>query len=261
MERESVPMASQDWLGLQGKRALVVGAGGLGGASALALAELGARLLLVDLDPDSLDAVRDAAKESGAEIGTLTADLRTPEACRAVVAEAAGRLGGLDVFVHAVGRNDRRPVLDLDDDAWLDTVTLNLSSAYWTGQAAGRELCGQGYGRMVFMSSVSGLLAHPDHAPYAASKGGLNQLLRVMAREWARFGVTVNGVAPGYVETGLTRSYLEREGVRAGLTALVPAQRLGRPEEIADAVAFLASDRSAFVTGQILYVDGGRVLV
>jgi len=122
-------------------------------------------------------------------------------------------------------------------------------------------MCERGYGRMVFMSSVSGLLAHPHHAPYAATKGGLNQLLRVMAREWAPRGVTVNAVAPGYIETELTQAYLAKDGVRDGLTSLVPAGRLGQPQEIADAVTFLASDRAAFVTGQVLYVDGGRVLV
>ena len=119
----------------------------------------------------------------------------------------------------------------------------------------------QRYGRMVFVSSVSGLLAHPNHAPYAATKGGMNQMLRVMAREWARHGVTVNAVAPGYIETDLTKAYLDKDNNRESLESLVPAERLGHPEEVADAVTFLASDRARFITGQILYVDGGRVLV
>lgn len=249
------------WLRLDGRTALVAGAGGLGGASAIALAAQGVRVLLVDINSGHLEAVRERARGAGPQMQIRLIDLTRPEACRQVAADAAAQLGRLDIFVHAVGRNVRRPVLEIGDDDWDRTLSLNLSSAHWLGQAVGRLMCAAGYGRMIFISSVSGTLAHADHAPYAATKGGLNQLLRVMAREWAPRGVTVNGVAPGYVETELTSGYLAKDGVRAALTSLVPAQRLGRPQEVADAVTFLASDRAAFVTGHILYVDGGRVLV
>jgi gluconate 5-dehydrogenase len=251
----------QDWLTLDGRPTLVVGAGGLGGASALSLAAQGARVALVDVDEENLQAVVRAAKSFGADVEPVVADLRTATACRLAVDDAAALIGVPQVFLHAVGRNVRRPILELDDADWQETVTLNLSSAYWLGQAVGRLMVGARYGRMVFVSSVSGLLAHPHHAPYAATKGGLNQMLRVMAREWAAHGVTVNGVAPGYIETDLTKDYLDQGDNRQSLEALVPAQRLGRPEEVADAITFLASDRAGFITGQVLYVDGGRVLV
>src|SRR5262249_43300400 len=154
---------------------------------------------------------------------------------------------------HAVGRNVRRPVLELSDADWTQLVELNLSTAYWLGQHVGRLMVDAGYGRMVFVSSVSGLLAHADHPPYAATKGGLNQLVRVMARERAARGVTVNAVAPGYIETDLTKDHLDKDGNRQALERLVSAKRLGVPAEVADAVTFLAFDRAGFITGQVLY--------
>ena len=254
-------MSTENWLQLAGQSCLVAGAGGLGGTSALELARQGARVLLADINPDSLSAMQHRATEIGLKIETIVADFRAPEACRELVADATAQLGRLDVFLHAVGRNIRQPILDLDDDAWAEIVNLNLSTAYWLGQAVGRVMCAQQSGRIVFVSSVSSWLAHPHHGPYAATKGGLNQLMRVMAREWAIDGVGVNAVAPGYVETELTRAYLETNGHREQLTSLVPAGRLGRPNEVADAVVFLASSRAQFITGQVLYIDGGRTLV
>jgi gluconate 5-dehydrogenase len=241
-----------DWLGLGGRKALVAGAGGIGGGIAVALSEAGAEVVVADIDEDRLAAV-------GTK--TLRADLTTAEGSRECVARATEMLDGLDVFVHAVGVNDRRPVLDTPDEVWDDIVTLNLNSAFWTGKAAGEVMTAAGHGRIVYLSSVSGLLAHPHHAPYAATKGGVNQLARVMAREWAASGVTVNTVAPGYTETGLTRHHLDRPGVRDELTSLVPAGRLGTVDDLVGPVLFLCSDRSAFVTGHILYADGGRTLV
>ncbi|WNM25634.1 SDR family NAD(P)-dependent oxidoreductase [Demequina capsici] len=249
------------WLNLEGKGALIIGAGGLGGASALSLAAAGTRAVVVDRDPEALAAVAREAQDQGLHLHTLEADISTPDACREIVAAAVSLVGTPAAFVHAVGRNDRRPVLELGDEDWQAILTLNLSTAWWLGQEMGRRMVAAGAGRMVFVSSVSALLAHPHHAPYAASKGGINQMMRVMAREWAPHGVTVNAVGPGYVETDLTRAYLDRDGHREDLESLVPAQRLGVPSEVADAVTFLVSDRAGFITGQCVYVDGGRTLV
>jgi gluconate 5-dehydrogenase len=243
------------WLGLEDSRALVVGAGGFGGACATALAEQGAQVYVADRD-----AQRFAPLRRDRVVGAVW-DVTERGACEALVADAADRLGGLDVLVHAVGINDRRPVLELDVDRWREILDVNLTSAFELGRAAGTRFTErEGGGRIVYFSSVSGLLAHPHHAPYAASKGGMNQLLKVMAIEWADRGITVNAVAPGYTESALTEAHLDEPGVREQLTSKVPAGRLGTLEDVVGPVLFLCSPRSSFVTGQVLYVDGGRIL-
>ncbi|MFB7336992.1 SDR family NAD(P)-dependent oxidoreductase [Streptomyces adustus] len=250
-----------DWLGLRDRAALVAGAGGIGAAAALALARQGARVVVADVDEERLAGLTEQAAELGVNLDTRVADLTDAEDARKAVAGAAAVLGGLDVFLHAVGMNDRRPALETPDEVWQRIIDVNLKSAVWTAQAAGALMVDAGYGRIVFVSSVSGLLAHAHHAPYAATKGGVNQLCRVMAREWAPHGVTVNAIAPGYTETDLTRAYLDRPGMRESMVGLVPAGRLGTADDLVGPLLFLSSARSAFVTGHVMYVDGGRTLV
>jgi gluconate 5-dehydrogenase len=250
---------NENWLGLQGARVLIAGAGGIGLACAVGYAQAGAKLLIIDRDADRLAALAQHPVLSSAE--TQVVDLTASGAAAAAVDEAVTRLGGLDVALHCVGINDRRPVLDFTDDEWDRVMDVNYTTAVRLTQAAGRHMVAQGSGRIVMLSSVSGLLAHKLHAPYAASKGAINQMMRVMANEWASSGVGVNAIAPGYVETELTSAYLEKPGVRDGLVNLVPAGRLGSPDDVVGPALFLSSPRASFVTGHVLYVDGGRTLV
>jgi NAD(P)-dependent dehydrogenase (short-subunit alcohol dehydrogenase family) len=249
METHFHDVKVDDWLGLKDAAVVIAGAGGIGSAIVAGFREVGARVVVADAN-------RDNAGPDG-----IVADLTDPDACRRVIADAHARLGRLDVLVHAVGINNRKPVVDLSDDEWRSIVDVNLNSAFWLGQAAGKIMIAQRYGRQVYFSSVSGVLGHKYHAPYAASKGGINQMVRVMAHEWAASNVSVNAVGPGYIETPLTAAYLEKPGIRAGLEALVPAGRLGVVDDVVGPVLFLASKHASFVTGQILYIDGGRTVV
>lgn len=249
-----------EWLGLSQARVLIAGAGGIGAACAAGYLAQRATVLVVDQDAERLAALKSADELPG-RLETIEADLTVPGAGAEVVAETVRRLGGLDVLLHCVGVNDRRPVLDFTEDEWNRVLKINLGTAFGLAQAAGRHMVDRGSGRIVMLSSVSGLLAHQNHGPYATSKGGLNQMMRAMAREWAGSGVTVNAVAPGYIETNLTSDYLKTPGTRESLSGLVPAGRLGQADEVVGPVLFLSSSQAGFITGHVLYVDGGRTLV
>jgi gluconate 5-dehydrogenase len=246
-----------DWLELAGRRVLVAGgAGTIGAALTSGFLNVGAEVAVSDRSDEmlqSLDArvtVREAA------------DLADPEAARAAVSSARERLGGLDVFVHCVGINDRRPIEDYSAADWDRILSVNLTSAFHTATEAAVGMRAAGHGRIVFFSSVAGRSGHKLHGPYAASKGAINQLMRVIAHEYAEHGVTVNAVAPGYMDTALTREYLDANPEqRAGLVSLIPAGRFGRLEEVVGPVLFLASPHAGFITGQVMYIDGGRTIV
>jgi gluconate 5-dehydrogenase len=246
-----------EWLGLSDSRVLVAGgAGTIGAALVEAFAEQGATVAVTDLDSTAIQSLG-----SHVAVGHA-ADLSDAREAHAAVEHVRDELGGLDVFVHCAGINDRKPVEDYEAHEWDRIIAVNLSSAFHSATEAAVGMRAQGYGRILFFSSVAGRSGHKYHGPYAATKGAINQLMRVIAHEYAADGVTANAVAPGYMDTSLTRDYLAANpDKRAALIELIPAGRFGQLDEVVGPVLFLCSRRSSFITGQVLYVDGGRTIV
>ncbi len=244
---------------LDGRVALVTGASsGLGYASALALAEAGADLVVAGRSLERLADICRAVEARGRQVLPLTVDVRDLAQVRRMADAAFERFGKIDILVNSAGLNIPQPALEVTEEAWDTIMDTNAKGLFFCCQAVGRYMVMQRFGRIVNIGSTLGLVGMADRAAYCASKGAVSQLTKVLAIEWAPYNVTVNAVAPTFVETPLTRPYFERlPGFREEVLRRIPLGRLGLPEEVAAAVVFLASDAASMITGVTLPVDGG----
>lgn len=241
---------------LSGKTALVTGSTrGIGRAVAQALAESGARVAVVGRDKSRAEAV---AAEIGRGAMGFAADVSDTNAVTALVTDVEKAFGGIDILVNNAGLTRDNLVMRLKDEDWDAVLDANLKGAFASIRAASRGMMKKRSGRIINMASIVGLNGNKGQANYAASKAGLIALTKSVAKELGSRNILVNAIAPGFIETEMTAAMTPE--ARSALSGLIPLERLGRPEDIAAAVVFLASDHASYITGQVIVVDGGMVM-
>ncbi|HEX7448560.1 MAG TPA: 3-oxoacyl-[acyl-carrier-protein] reductase [Pirellulales bacterium] len=241
---------------LAGQTALVTGASrGLGQAIAVALGRAGARVACVARNRLKLDETVAAITAAGGAAAAFECDVAQSESVQQVIDAVLEQWQRLDVLVNNAGITRDTLIPRMQDDQWDEVINTNLRGAFLFTRAATRPMMQARYGRIINIASVSGLMGNPGQANYSASKAGLIGMTRTVARELAGRKVTVNAIAPGFIESDMTAAL--GESILGEVKTRIPAKRLGRPDEIAAAVLFLASSSAAYLTGQVLTIDGG----
>ena len=247
---------------LTGRTALVTGAArGIGHAIAGALATAGARVVLNGRSPGPLDAAAALLRAQGAQVEVSVFDVTDPLAVVAGVDAIERDIGPLDILVNNAGIQRRAPLDRFDDRDWRELMATNVDSVYYVGKAVARHMIPRGRGKIINIGSVQCELARPGIAPYTASKGAVKNLTKGMCADWARHGLQVNAIGPGYFATPLNQALVDAPVFDEWLRKRTPAGRWGRLEDLHGAAVFLASSASDFVNGQTLYVDGGILSV
>jgi len=243
---------------LAGRRALVTGSSqGIGLAIARGLAEHGASVILNGRDGAKLEAAAAGLTAAGHEVAVAGFDVTVAEAVREGVTAIERTIGAIDILVNNAGMQFRAPLEDFPTEKWELLLRTNVSSAFYVGQAVARHMIARGKGKIINIASVQSELARPGIAPYTATKGAIRNLTRGMCTDWARHGLQVNAIAPGYFKTPLNQALVDDPAFSAWLEKRTPASRWGNVEELIGAAVFLSADASSFVNGHTLFVDGG----
>jgi len=244
---------------LSGRVAVVTGANtGIGQAIAIALAQAGADVALVGRTPaeDTAAAIRDLGRRAL----IVSADLSSIEPVQRIVDETVAGLGGLDILVNNAGIIRRADAVDFTEEDWDAVVDTNLKSVFFLCQAAGRHMIAEGKGRIINIASMLTFQGGIRVPSYTASKSGIGGLTKLLANEWAKHGVTVNAIAPGYIATNNTAALQADEARNAAILDRIPAGRWGDAADLGGAAVFLASNASRYITGQVIVVDGGMMV-
>jgi gluconate 5-dehydrogenase len=243
---------------LKGKVALITGGTkGIGFGMAMALGKYGAAIAINGRkEKDGLEAVK-ALQDEGIKAQFYKADVTNKTEIEEMVEQIVNDYGGIDVLVNNAGMNIRKPLVEVEEEDWDKVLSTNLKGIFLTGQAVAKQMIKQKGGRIINISSILGSIGLPNQTSYAASKGGINQLTKVWAAELAEHGINVNGIGPAYIKTPMTEEWLSDPERLKNITESTLLGRVGDLEDLAGPVVFLASQPSAYVTGQTLYVDGG----
>ncbi len=241
---------------MKGRVAIVTGAArGIGREICLKLAARGADIVGVDLLEDELAQTVKDLQQMGVKAVSKSTNVTDAEAMKEMIQAVVDEFGKVDIMVNNAGITRDGLLLTMDEEQWDQVINVNLKGVFIGTQAAARHMLRARYGRIVNLASVSGVMGNPGQANYAASKAGVIGLTKTAAKELGRKNITVNAVAPGFIDTAMTQALPER--LTEAVKPLIALRRLGQAEEVASVVVFLASDESSYVTGQVLIVDGG----
>ena len=249
---------SLDLFNLTGKVAIITGASrGLGQYLTRALAQAGADVVITSRSVDSLQEFAKEIESLGRKVLPLPLDVRDHQSIQEMAETAYGHFGRIDILVNNAGCNVRKPAVDVDWEDWNLVVDTNLRGGFFVAQAVARKMIPVRYGRIINIGSVTAVAGYAGITPYCASRGGVKQMTMSLADDWGQYNITVNCLAPGWFKTAQTKVLYDNQEWVDYLIDRIPLKRVGQPNDLDGTVVFLASDASAYMTGQTVLVDGG----